>query len=82
MADTALPATTALPLAALPRRRELLFGTAFTTSGVVMLMLTLVAAYLSARNAGGAQWLADNKIPLTQPNMMMLGLVMSVVTMQ
>lgn len=82
MADAALPATTSFPPAQLPRRRELLFGTAFATSGVVMLMLTLVAAYTAARNAGGADWLVENTIPLTQPNMMMAGLAMSVVTMQ
>ena len=78
MADTAL----ALPRAAQPRRRELLFGTAFATAGVVMCLLTLMGAYLAARNAGGAQWLADNNIPLAQPNMQMLTLAMSVVTMQ
>jgi heme/copper-type cytochrome/quinol oxidase subunit 3 len=78
MADTAL----ALPRAAQPRRRELLFATAFATAGVVMCLLTLMGAYLAARNAGGAQWLADNNIPLAQPNMQMLTLAMSVVTMQ
>ncbi len=59
-----------------------MFGTAFATSGVVMLMLTLVGAYLSARSAVGTDWLASNPIPLTQPNMQMFGLVLSVVTMQ
>lgn len=63
-----------------PRRRELLFGTAFVTSGLVMLMLTLVGAYTAARNATGANWLATNVIPLTQPNMQMAGLVLSVLT--
>ena len=43
------------PGAAQPRRRrELLFGTAFATAGVVMAMLTLIGAYLAARNAAGA----------------------------
>jgi heme/copper-type cytochrome/quinol oxidase subunit 3 len=78
MADTAL----ALPRAVQPRRRELLFATAFATGGVIMCMVTLMGAYLAARNAGGAEWLVDNNIPLTQPNMQMLTLVMSAVTMQ
>jgi heme/copper-type cytochrome/quinol oxidase subunit 3 len=78
MADTAL----ALPRAAQPRRRELLFATAFATAGVAMCLLTLMGAYLAARNAAGAEWLVDNNIPLAQPNMQMLTLAMSVVTMQ
>lgn len=78
MADAAL----ALPPAAQPRRRELIFGTAFATGGVVMVMATLVGAYLAARNAAGSEWLANSDIPLTQPNMQLLTLCMSVVTMQ
>lgn len=77
MSDTALT----LPAPARGRRRELLFGTAFATSGVVMLMLTLVGAYLTARNAT-PDWLSSNVIPLTQPNMQMFGLALSVLTMQ
>jgi heme/copper-type cytochrome/quinol oxidase subunit 3 len=74
---------TALTMPAPPqgRRRELLFGTAFATSGVVMLLLTLVGAYLAARNAS-PEWLSANVIPLTQPNMQMFGLALSVVTIQ
>ena len=79
MADTTLELP---PVSAPPRRRELLFGTAFATGGVVMVLITLVGAYLNARGAAGAGWLADNTIPLTQPNMMMGTLAMSVVTMQ
>lgn len=67
---------------ALPRRREMLFGSAFATAGVSMLIVVLVANYLIERTAGGSNWLADNQIPLTQPNMMLLTLGMSVVTMQ
>jgi heme/copper-type cytochrome/quinol oxidase subunit 3 len=78
MADAAL----ALPPPAQPRRRELLFGTAFATAGVVMVMATLVGAYLAARNAAGSEWLANSDIPLAQPNMQLLTLAMSVVTMQ
>ncbi len=65
-----------------PRRRELLFGTVFATSGIVVLILTLVGAYATARIAGGPDWLATNVIPLTQPNMQLAGLLLSVVTMQ
>jgi heme/copper-type cytochrome/quinol oxidase subunit 3 len=76
----------AAPLTAPPappgRRRELLFGTVFATSGIVMVMLTLIGAYLTARNDAGAEWLASNTIPLTQPNMQMFGLALSVVTVQ
>lgn len=71
-----IPAHTAL------RRREMLFGTAFATAGLVMLMLTLVGAYVAARGAAGADWLAMNAIPLTQPNMQMVALALSVVTVQ
>jgi cytochrome c oxidase subunit 3 len=78
MADAAV----ALPAAPLPRRRELLFATAFATGGVLMVMATLVGAYLAARNAAGAEWLANSRIPLAQPNMQLLTLCMSVVTMQ
>jgi heme/copper-type cytochrome/quinol oxidase subunit 3 len=75
-------ATLALPPGLQPRRRELLFGTAFATAGVIMCMVTLLGVYLAARNAAGADWFASNQIPLTQPNMQMLTLVMSVFTMQ
>ena len=83
MADTAT-AVAALPVGpAQPRRRELLIGTAFATGGVVMLIATLVGAYLSARTGvGAARWLLNNNIPLTQPNMMLLTMAMSAVTMQ
>lgn len=77
-------AEAALELPAVPRvrRRELVFGSAFATSGVAMLLLTLIGAYLAARNAGGDTWLASNAIPLTQANVQLFGLAMSVVTMQ
>lgn len=81
MADTtrALPG----PLAPvnLPRRRELLFGTAFATAGVAMVLVTLIGNYIAARDAAGLEWLVENNIPLTQPNMMLLTLGMSLVTM-
>lgn len=78
MADAAL----ALPPAPLPRRRELIFGSAFATAGVVMVMATLIGAYLAARHGAAGQWFTQNPIPLTQPNMQLLTLAMSVVTMQ
>ncbi len=76
------PASSAPPPAHLPRRRELLFGTAFATAGVVMALVTLIGTYVATRDAAGAAWLADNTIPLTQPNMQLVTLGMSVVTMQ
>lgn len=75
-------AVAALPAPIQPRRRELLFGTAFATAGIVAVMATLVGYYLAARNAGGADWFSANTIPLTQPNMQALTLAMSAVTMQ
>lgn len=80
MAETTAAPTLSSP--ALPRRRELLFGTGFLTAGVVMALVTLVATYLSTRSAAGASWLAENDIPLSQPNMQLVTLGMSVVTMQ
>jgi heme/copper-type cytochrome/quinol oxidase subunit 3 len=66
----------------LPRRRELLFGTAFATAGVAMVLISLIGNYIATRDLAGAKWLADNQIALTQPNMQLLTLGMSVVTMQ
>lgn len=86
MSDTSTltaPATTAAATTAhLPRRRELLFGTAFGTAGVVMALVTLIGTYIATRDAAGAAWLSENTIPLTQPNMQLVTLGMSVVTMQ
>ena len=82
MADTtaSLPATT-LP-ATMPRRRELLFGTAFATAGVSMALIALIGNYIATRDLAGITWLADNQFALTQPNMQLVTLGMSVVTMQ
>jgi heme/copper-type cytochrome/quinol oxidase subunit 3 len=82
MADTtaSLPATT-LP-ATMPRRRELLFGTAFATAGVAMAIIALIGNYIATRDLAGVTWLADNQFSLTQPNMQLVTLGMSVVTMQ
>ncbi len=64
------------------RRRELVIATAFASAGVVMVFVTLVGAYLSARNAAGELWLEGSRIPLTQANMQMATMVMAAVTMQ
>lgn len=72
----------AVPPPVLPRRRELLFGTAFATAGVVMAMATLIGVYISTRDATGDVWLSVNNIPLTQPNMQLVTIGASVVTMQ
>jgi len=83
MSDTptvALDSRTPPPI--LPRRRELLFGTAFATAGAVMALATLLGAYLATRSATGDAWLSANNIELTQPNMMLLTIGMSAVTMQ
>jgi heme/copper-type cytochrome/quinol oxidase subunit 3 len=80
MAETTTLAVRAEPL--LPRRRELLFGTAFGTAGVVMALVTLVGTYIATRDAAGAAWLAENDIPLTQPNMQLVTMGMSAVSMQ
>jgi heme/copper-type cytochrome/quinol oxidase subunit 3 len=83
MADTStLALDTGTPPPVLPRRRELLFGTAFLTAGVVMAMATLIGAYIATRDANGAAWLSANTIPLSQPNMQLITIGMSVVTMQ
>lgn len=82
MSDTSTDIQTVVGSVALPRRREMLFGSAFATAGASMLIVVLVANYLIQRTAGGADWLVDNQLPLTQPNMMLLTLGMSVVTMQ
>lgn len=77
--DVALPEA---PPAQLPRRRELLFGTGFVTAAVTMGMVTLIGAYIATRDAAGEAWLEGSSIPLTQPNMQLVTLGMSLVTMQ
>lgn len=80
MAESSLVAGTPAPV--LPRRRELLFGTGLVTAGVSMALVTLVAQYLSTRAAAGGAWLVENDIPLTQPNMQLVTIAMSAITMQ
>jgi heme/copper-type cytochrome/quinol oxidase subunit 3 len=80
MAESSLVAGAPAPV--LPRRRELLFGTGLVTAGVSMAIVTLVAQYLATRAAAGGTWFVDNDIPLTQPNMQLVTIGMSAVTMQ
>lgn len=82
MSDSSTDVAQTYDTVALPRRREMLFGSAFAAAAASMVIVVLLANYLIERTAGGANWLADNPIPLTQPNMMLLTLGMSVVTMQ
>lgn len=74
------------PPAPLHRPRVLLVGTTFATAAVVMAFAGMLGFYLLERAAvvsAGNDWLPEGAvIPLTQPNVMMMGLVMSVVTMQ
>jgi heme/copper-type cytochrome/quinol oxidase subunit 3 len=60
-----------------PRRRQLLFGTAFAAAACAIFLLTLVGSYLEARHGAGSQWLSQNTIPLTQPTMQLFTLIMS-----
>ena len=85
---------TSSPMAALGRAepppiarpRVLLVGTAFVCAAIAMLFAGLIGTYLALRTQALADvgtWLpADVLVPLTQPNMMMLTLVLSVFTIQ
>ena len=79
----ALPSLAPPPTARRPR--VLVVGTAFATAGVLMVFAGMIGQYLLERSAavsGGNDWLPEGAdIPLTQPNVMMLGLLMSSVTM-
>jgi heme/copper-type cytochrome/quinol oxidase subunit 3 len=66
----------------LPRRRQLLYGTGYAAGACAILILTLVGLYLNLRTGHRVGWLKDNNIPLTQPNMQLVTLGMSMVTMQ
>jgi heme/copper-type cytochrome/quinol oxidase subunit 3 len=77
---TFIPATT--PAAVLPRRRQLLFGTAFAAVAVSIYEFALIGMYLSERAANRSVWLKENAIPLTQPNMQLLTLIMGSVFVQ
>jgi len=64
----------------------LLVGTAFVTAAIAMLFIGLIAVYLALRTQAlvdVGSWIpADVVLPLTQPNMMMLTLVLSMFTVQ
>jgi cytochrome c oxidase subunit 3 len=78
MTDT-LPA---LPPVAPPRRGRLVsIGTAFVSLGTVMFFAGLLGFYLTQR-ASNPGWLEGVNIPLPMPNVMMVTLLMSVVTIQ
>ncbi len=70
----------------LERPRVLLIGTAFAIAGIAMMFAGLIGIYLAKRAnnlATVGSWLpTDLIIPLTQPNMALATLVISVVTMQ
>ena len=75
--------TTVAP-APVARPRVLMIGTALATGAVVMLFAALLAIYLGSRAAaGGTGWIpAEIVLPLTQPNVMLLTLVMGSITIQ
>jgi heme/copper-type cytochrome/quinol oxidase subunit 3 len=68
------------------RPRVLLVGTAFVCAAIAMLFAGLIGVYLSLRTQAIADvgtWVpVDVIVPLTQPNMMMFTLVLSVFTIQ
>ncbi|NLA35797.1 MAG: hypothetical protein GX868_08920 [Actinobacteria bacterium] len=75
-----IPAELTAP--ALPRRRQLLFGTVFVSIGVAIFELTLIAMYLQTRAEHKNVWLTEHTIPLTQPNMQLSALGLSVIFVQ
>lgn len=75
------------PAPILPRRRQLLVGTALATASATVLVLTLLGHYVAARNAvvvpdGDSAWFDGITVPLTQPTMGLATLLMSSVTLQ
>jgi heme/copper-type cytochrome/quinol oxidase subunit 3 len=68
------------------RPRVLLIGTAMVTGAVIMLFGGLLGIYLGRRSGvveAGQAWLpAAADVPLTQPNVMLMGLMMGSVTIQ
>lgn len=71
--------------APVPRRRQLLLGTALASSGVGIYLLTLLGWYLSVRHANVSSWFKGTNpvtIPLTQPNMQFGTLILSSVMVQ
>ncbi len=75
-----IPASAPAPV--LPRRRQVLYASAYAAAAFAMLTLTLVGMYLEARSGQRALWLSENNIPLTQPNMLFGTLLIGAVTAQ
>jgi cytochrome c oxidase subunit 3 len=87
MAIATVDAVPARPPAAPPARPRVLYiGTSLAIAATVMGFAGLIGVYLSARAATiatGDPWLPEGTtIPLTPPNMAMLTLLLSAVTMQ
>lgn len=83
--DDLLDAGVAFPVAAPERPRVLLVGSALASAGVVMAFATLIGIYIAARQsavAAGHEWLKSGTIPLTGPNIALITLLLSIVTMQ
>ena len=76
---TVIPAQ--LPAPRLPRRRQLLFGTAYATAAYFMFFLTLAGTYIAQRSAA-TTWFAEGQTPLLQPNMMWFTMLLSSVAIQ
>ena len=67
------------------RPRVISVATALMAGGIAMFFATLLGTYWLFRSEAansGAEWIAEGTIPLSGPNMMMLTLAMSAVTMQ
>ena len=77
-------ATAPPPLLARPR--VVMIGTALAAGAIVMAFAGMLGVYLAGRAAvvdGGQTWLPpDANLPLQQPNVMMIGLIMGSVTIQ
>ena len=73
---------TSVPAPTMPRRRQQLMGTAIASAAVAAFTFTLLGRYLALRAANIDTWLGENNIPLTQPNMQMGTLVLSLFTAQ
>jgi cytochrome c oxidase subunit 3 len=73
------------PSRAIERPRLVAVGSALAATGVAMYFAGLIGVYLFDRAQvlhSGGDWLSKVTIPLTPPNVMMLTLVFSCVTMQ
>lgn len=68
------------------RPRMLVVGTAFAAAAAAMVVVGMIGVYLVERSAvvsAGGTWLPDSVLlPLTQPNVMLFGLIMSSVAIQ